>query len=63
MYIRQAALGNSLSSKTSTHCMLTRRNENVETPRTLLPIYFVHGIDICAEVILLSQSHTVVCLF
>lgn len=22
---------------------------------TLLPIYFVHGIDICAEVILLSR--------
>lgn len=38
-----------------THCMLTRRSETVGLHCTLLPIYFVHWIDICAEVILLSK--------
>ncbi|CAK6441975.1 unnamed protein product [Pipistrellus nathusii] len=34
--------------------MLTRREDNMETHCTLLPIYFVHLIDIRAEVIYLS---------
>lgn len=34
-----------------THCMLTRRSETVGLHCTLLPIYFVHWIGICAEVI------------
>lgn len=43
-----------LSRKTSTYCMLTRREDNMETHCTLLPIHFVHLIDIRAEVIYLS---------
>lgn len=47
-----------LSHKTSTYCMLTRRKDNMEIHCTLLPIHFVHLIDICAEVIFLSKRTT-----
>lgn len=43
-----------LSHKTPTYCMLTRREDNMESHCTLLPIHFVHLIDIRAEVIYLS---------
>uniref|UniRef100_A0A5F9D4N2 Muscleblind like splicing regulator 1 n=1 Tax=Oryctolagus cuniculus TaxID=9986 RepID=A0A5F9D4N2_RABIT len=59
----------SLSHRTSTYCMLTRRKDNMEIHCTLLPIHFVHLIDICAEVIFLSKrtalsffSSTEVCI-
>lgn len=43
-----------LSHKTSTYCMFPGREDDVETHCTLLPIHFVHLVDIRAEVIHLS---------
>lgn len=58
VYTVKQHIQKSLSHKTSTYCMLTRRNDNMGTCCTLLPTHFVHSIGICAEVIFLSKTTT-----